>query len=609
MPPTAGGNRIASPSRKALGVLRARFPVEVPATRQGCAADVRPFMSLAFASFEPPVSDPSVADLRPDARVLGLGNLLKQSLMEVYISSVQTGRFLEVSLGACRNLGYSTQQLLTMTAEDVLAENWAEGRAGSLRELFQRLPISGEAVVVETEHRRSDGSVYPISLHLQRSNFLGEPVCLAFGVDLSERRRLEALMENDRRLLTSVIDSIPYSVFWKDRASRYLGCNRAFADKAHLYDPNEVLGLTDFDFSIPEEEAARYCQIDQQVMKSGKSLLCYEELHSTSEGEVLNLETSKVPLLNDRGEVVGVLGMFQDITKRKQMELGIAQAHRFESIGQLAAGLAHEINTPLQFLASNVEYLQDETPQLWLAVLELRSLLRTVADSGVDASLQGAVASALADTADLGSTNPLEAAISDCCEGVRRVMAIVRAMKEFSHPEREAMVEVDINRTIRSAATITRHQWKYSSEMVLDLEPGELPHPCHPSALNQVLVNLIVNAADAVAETVDARRGDTGTIVVRSRREPRGVRIEVEDSGPGIPADVACKVFDLFFTTKGVGQGTGQGLAICRNVVVNQHQGEITFRCPPTGGTIFSVFLPVPERSGAISTNTIETLQ
>ncbi len=190
----------------------------------------------------------------------------------------------------------------------------------------------------------------------------------------------------------------------------------------------------------------------------------------------------------------------------------------------------------------------------------------------------------------------IPAAIDQSLEGIERVTQIVRSMKEFSHPDDEETQSINVQGAIENTLTICRNEWKYVAEAVTDLADDLPPITCRPGDLNQVLLNLIVNAAHAI----EARRTQStgcpatkGTITVRTRRDGEWVQIDVEDDGCGIPEAIRDKVFDPFFTTKKVGRGTGQGLAIARTIVVERHGGSIDFDTEMGRGTIFKIRMPI----------------
>nr|WP_261361812.1 ATP-binding protein [Aeoliella straminimaris] len=281
-----------------------------------------------------------------------------------------------------------------------------------------------------------------------------------------------------------------------------------------------------------------------------------------------------------------------DLTQVKLLEQQLAQAQKLESIGQLAAGLAHEINTPMQFIADNVDFLATSFRRLMEFTDTYKQLLFTNEQKAWQQRRAEIQAASEINNVEYHS-NEMVAAIQESQEGIQRVVEIARAMKEFSHPGGKEKVRANINDVIRSTATISRNRWKYTAELVLDLDPDLPAVPLLVSEINQVLLNLMVNASDAIAERFADQPDTLGTVTVRTRSVDDGIAIEVEDNGGGIPEEVRDRIFDPFFTTKEVGKGTGQGLSICRNVVNKQHGGRMSVESTPGTGTIFTVWLPM----------------
>ncbi len=294
------------------------------------------------------------------------------------------------------------------------------------------------------------------------------------------------------------------------------------------------------------------------------------------------------PMLEGR-EIVGAVLTFQDITEQRVLEGQLLQAQKLESIGQLAAGIAHEINTPTQFIGDNLRFLEDAFSDLQSVLLGHCQLGQQAGDAnGLLADL--AVAVQAVDLEFLTQEIPL--AISQSLEGVGRVANIVRSMKEFSHPGNDEMQSVDLNRALESTLTVCRNEWKYVAEVVTDLDP-ELPLVCClPGACNQVFLNLIINAAHAIADKPGENAAGQEKITVTTRADGEWVEVRVSDTGTGIPDEYRGKVFDPFFTTKEVGRGTGQGLAIARSVLTDKHGGTLSFETEMGCGTTFIVRLP-----------------
>lgn len=297
--------------------------------------------------------------------------------------------------------------------------------------------------------------------------------------------------------------------------------------------------------------------------------------------------------LGDGAEAKGrVLLLGADITERRLMERQFAQAMKMESIGRLAAGIAHEINTPTQYVGDNIRFLQDAMRDLVNLLQRFRNLLDrlkqgTVSDEQI-AELEQAI-----EYADLEYLlEEIPKAIAQSLEGVDRVAKIVRAMKEFSHPGPAEMTTVDLNHALESTITVARNEWKYVADMVTDFDPNLPPVPCLPGEMNQVFLNIIVNAAHAIADVVGGGVEGKGTITVSTRALSDWVEIRISDTGTGIPEAIRSKIFDPFFTTKQVGKGTGQGLAYAHSVV-EKHKGIITFETEEGKGTTFIIRLPL----------------
>lgn len=283
------------------------------------------------------------------------------------------------------------------------------------------------------------------------------------------------------------------------------------------------------------------------------------------------------------GTSLGGLVLAEDYTEQQVLKAQLAQSQKLESIGQLAAGVAHEINTPIQYIGDNTNFLEGA----FRDVSKVLSLYRA-AESDPPRLSEARSAIELADLDYLLEEVPR--AIKQTLDGVGHVARIVRAMKEFAHPGSEEKRPVDLNHALETVVAVARNEWKYVADVVSHLDP-ELPQiPGLPGELNQVFLNLLVNAAHAIRDTSD---GQKGKITLTTRRSDTLVEVRVADTGCGIPEAIRGRIFDPFFTTKPVGQGTGQGLSIAHTVVVQQHGGVITFESEVGKGTTFIVRLPM----------------
>jgi PAS domain S-box-containing protein len=288
----------------------------------------------------------------------------------------------------------------------------------------------------------------------------------------------------------------------------------------------------------------------------------------------------------------GFVLLGSEATERHILEEQLRQAQKLEGIGQLAAGIAHEINTPLQYVGDNVRFLQDSYANMLPLMEAIVELARAPRDGDATRAIDTLVQ--LAERADLSFlVEEIPASIAQSLEGVQRVSQIVQAMKDFSHPGTKTKIAVDLNRAIHTTVTVARNELKYVADTKIELDP-DLPFvPCLPGEINQVLLNVLINAAHAVNDAVRERGEARGLITVSTHTVGDAVEIRVSDNGTGIPEHIRSRVFEPFFTTKEVGRGTGQGLALAHTAIVKKHGGEIWFETEVGKGTTFFIRLPL----------------
>ncbi|MCC9600444.1 hypothetical protein LOC67_07715 [Stieleria sp. JC731] len=291
--------------------------------------------------------------------------------------------------------------------------------------------------------------------------------------------------------------------------------------------------------------------------------------------------------------------LFAKMARADQLELTqqrLSQAQKLEAIGELASGIAHEINTPIQYVGDNTRFVESAFEDL-VEILKACQSLIGIEDAGEMQSTIDQLKAAM-DEADVEYLlDEIPSAIGQTLEGVDRVANIVRAMKEFAHPGVSEMTQVDLTQAIENTIMVARNEWKYVADIETIFDPNLPAVPCLPGELNQVLLNLIINAAHAVADKVGESSDQKGKIVVSTKHSPPCAEISIKDSGSGIARENLERIFAPFFTTKPVGKGTGQGLAIAHSVIVDRHGGTIDVDSQIGKGTAFIIRLPLDQSS------------
>jgi PAS domain S-box-containing protein len=406
-------------------------------------------------------------------------------------------------------------------------------------------------------------------------------ISAALEADPSCRQDLATALSHERTLLRTMIDLIPAFIYAKDVDSRFIAMNASLARNIGT-EAAFAIGKTDFDFFSPEL-AQKFFNDEQKLIKSGMALLDIEEPgFDKVTGQPRTVRTSKVPLRDENGSVIGIIGIGFDITDRKLADQRQMQGEHLESIGRLAAGVAHEINTPIQYLNDSVYFIREAMQDLLAYNAKLLALLPVPPEKDEDIE-------------DLKVE--LSPALDLVVDGLGRIAEIVRSMKEFSHVDQREMSSVDLNRAINSTLVIARSEYKYVADVETDF--GEIPPvTCHGGQINQVVLNLVINAAHAIGDQVKGT-SNKGIIAVRTRAENGFAVIAISDTGGGIPESIRARIFEPFFTTKEVGRGTGQGLSIAHNAL-KAHNGTLTFETEMGKGTTFYVRLPLVAQEASV---------
>jgi len=307
------------------------------------------------------------------------------------------------------------------------------------------------------------------------------------------------------------------------------------------------------------------------------------------DGRRLHEDILTTTLRKPDGQISHYVTTSRDISAKLDMEQQLLRGQKLEAVGQLAAGIAHEINTPIQFVSDNIRFLKDSFNDIAAFISSLNTLDNSATDGKI---LSADIHKALKDADADYLLAEIPKAVDQSLEGIDRVAKIVRAMKDFSHPATER-TPLDINRAMASTATVASNEWKYVAELNTDFDANLPQVPVMPGDFNQVILNMIVNAAHAIGDVVGDGGNGRGSITLSTRRVDDWAEIRISDTGCGMTPEVAARIFDPFFTTKAVGKGTGQGLAITHNVIVDKHGGTIRVESTPGAGTTFIIRLPL----------------
>lgn len=447
--------------------------------------------------------------------------------------------------------------------------------------------------IAEEKHTDADGNVSWYQTH-KRSIVLKNGTRMLVGVstDITERKKDEAEITKAQQFLRSVIDNIPSLIFVKDGGGRFTLVNKAVAD---IYGTTvgKMLGKTLDAFDTNAAAVERIVGDEMNVLATQREMIIPEEQFIDRNGEVHWFQSTKRPLTIGDTHSNYILGISIDLTERKILETQLQHSQKMESIGQLAAGIAHEINTPTQYVGDNTRFIRDAFTDIEDVLKKYGEFLDSVETGTIDQDKLAALRKALAD-ADLEYVlEEVPSALKQSMDGVSRIAKIVQSMKEFAHPGSREKQSADINRAIESTVTVARNEWKYVAEVETNFDDNLPPVPCYLGEFNQVILNMVINAAHAITEVVgDGSRGKGKITITTTKADNDWAEVRIEDTGKGIPAEIHGRIFDPFFTTKEVGKGSGQGLAISHAVVVEKHGGQLSFETTEGRGTTFVIRLP-----------------
>jgi two-component system NtrC family sensor kinase len=398
------------------------------------------------------------------------------------------------------------------------------------------------------------------------------------------KQKMESLEQRTVQLNT-ILDTVASAIITIDKTGTIISFNRS-AERIFGYSPSEVIGCK-INRLMPAVIAEQHDGYIRRFFDTQKAVIIGKrrEVEAQRKNGEIFPALLQVSLLEMEDELF-FTGMVDDISETKVLQAQLSQAQKLEAIGQLASGVAHEINTPIQYIGDNLSALYDNFNE----IIAFQRNLDVLADESLKIKLDQLIERH--DLQFILEDSPK--AIEQALEGVERVAEIVKAMKSFSHVEASQTKQmINLPEALNDALTLSRNSYKYVADVETDFDPEMGSIECYAGELNQVFLNLIINAAHAIEE----KKAGRGLIRIVTRKlNNNNVDILFTDNGAGIPKDIQEKVFNLFFTTKPVGKGTGQGLSLAHNIVVEKHHGRLFFESEVGIGTTFHIQLPLASK-------------
>ncbi len=400
--------------------------------------------------------------------------------------------------------------------------------------------------------------------------------------DITALKRSQRQLQESKHRLQAILDGVQMGVMIIDAGTHEILDVNACASSIIGRSREDIIGRICHAFLCPAQVGKCPVTNPQQPITAEQHTLL------NAEGREIPILKSVQPLRLEGRDVL--IESFMDITEHQRNELEMQQLRKMEAIGRLAAGIAHEINSPMQYVGDNTLFLRDGFTDLMGLLSDYAKLLEQHPRSNLAAGITARIAEINLDYLNKEIPN----AIDQSLQGIERVNQMVRAMRDFAHPGTSERQSVDVNRAVQTTVTITRNYWKYHAEVNLDLAATLPMANCYAAELNQVILNLITNAADAIMEKFPDNNSRPGIITIKTRIGTDDmVEIHISDNGCGIPPEIRRRIFEPFFTTKKLGKGTGQGLAIAHSIMIEKQYGSIDVESIHGQGTTFILRLPI----------------
>ncbi|MGA2556671.1 MAG: PAS domain S-box protein [Verrucomicrobiota bacterium] len=468
--------------------------------------------------------------------------------------------------GTIQSVNPAFTALTGYTAEEVLGKNPRLLKGGKQDEAFYRnlwrTISSGQVWSGQLTNRRKDGSLYEEEMTITPLRDGDGAIARYIGIkqDVTERKRAEEALRASHQIIEGIINAIPVGVFWKDKNLVYLGCNTVFARDAGFADPKDIIGKDDYQMGW-RDQAEKYRGDDLQVIESGCPKLMIEEPQTTPEGNTLTLLSSKIPLLNAKGEISGVLGTYMDITERKRLETHLFQSQKMETVGKLAGGVAHEFNSIMTAILGQSELMLYDLPE----------------------------------------GNALCKKAAEIHRAAERAAALTRQLLAYGRKQILRPDILDLNTVLAGMEDTLRHLAGDNVDLHIAPPPGPMLVKADAGQIEQVIVNVVMNAAEAMPrggkltlETAERHLDQEYVSQFADLKAGEYVMLAITDTGAGMSEALKARIFEPFFTTKDIGKGIGFGLATCHGII-KQSGGHINVYSEPGRGATFKIYLPKVE--------------
>jgi len=485
-----------------------------------------------------------------------------------------------------RTFGYRTEQVIGKALHMLLVP---EKSQEAYRKGFSRFKETGQGPVVgqrvEVTAIKKDGTEFPISLSISSIKLKNKWNAVGIARDISERKKIEKENRLANREFSQIFNTAADGMRIIDRNFNIVKINETFSTLSGI-SRDESKGMKCYEvFSTPLCHTSN-CPL-VQILNGEQRIEC--EIEKNKDGDKTFYSVIATPFSAPDGELVGIIEDIKDITEGRRIHSQLLQSEKMASIGQLAAGVAHEINNPTGFVSSNLKTLSDYQDDIIMLIEQYRRLTTALKENMAIAEYPPPISEQLERIADLEAEVDIDFVLNDISdlvkesrEGTERIKKIVLDLKDFAHPGEDRPQLADINRNIESTLNVVWNELKYKTTVTKDY--GDLPEvECYPQQLNQVFVNLLVNAAQAIEKQ--------GEIKIVTGADDGYVEIRISDTGKGIPEENLSKIFDPFFTTKEVGKGTGLGLNVAYNII-KKHNGTIDVESTVGKGTTFTIRIP-----------------